>query len=180
MIDDMDRVVPMDQMDDFRVAADCPDPRGWDVIGSDGVLVGEVEEMLVDTAAMSVRYLDVCLNAKVSGSKRDRHVLVPIGRAELDAGSDCVHLHDLSAPQAAQLPEYGHGPVTREFEQAVRERFEGGVPAAAASASAGSAEALGRRAEDRGEAAADFYAGPLFDDSRFYGRRSTDRDEAGA
>jgi photosynthetic reaction center H subunit len=178
MINDMDRVVPMDQMDDFRVAADCPDPRGWDVIGSDGELVGEVEEMLVDTAAMSVRYLDVCLNAKVSGSKRDRHVLVPIGRAELDASSDCVHLHDVSAPQAAQLPEYRHGPVTREFETEVRARFEGGVPVAAAAPSTDAGETPLRRAEDRGEVPADFYAGPLFDDSRFYGRRSTDRGTA--
>jgi photosynthetic reaction center H subunit len=170
MIDDMDRVVPMDQLDDFKVAGDCPDPRGWDVIGADGEKVGEVDEMLVDTQAMSVRYLDVCVDAKLSGSGRDRHVLVPIGRAELDAGSDCVHLHGLSAAEAARLPEYDHGPLTRDFESRLRDTLEGRPDGAAASA-----EIPHRRAEDRGEAPADdFYAGPLFDGTRFYGRRATD------
>src|SRR5688572_4109834 len=64
--DDLDRVVPMDDLDDFRVAGDTPDPRGWEVVASDGRRIGEVDELLVDTSAMKVRYLDVGVDDAMS------------------------------------------------------------------------------------------------------------------
>ena len=53
---EMDRLVPLDQMDDFKVADGDPDVRGWDVVASDGQKVGHVEDLLVDPGAMKVRY----------------------------------------------------------------------------------------------------------------------------
>ena len=71
-------IVPLKELDDFKVAKGDPDVRGWDVIAADGTEVGEVEELLVDTAALKVRYLDVELDKDLVNAK-DRHVLVPIG-----------------------------------------------------------------------------------------------------
>ncbi|HEU0013127.1 MAG TPA: PRC-barrel domain-containing protein, partial [Longimicrobium sp.] len=82
--EDMDRVVPLGQLDDFRVAEGDPDVRGWEVRASDGRKIGEVDELLVDTGAMKVRYLDVDVDDAVLGDRQDHHVLIPIGYARLE------------------------------------------------------------------------------------------------
>jgi hypothetical protein len=123
--DDLDRVVPLDQLDDFRVADGDPDIRGWDVLAADGRKIGEVDELLVDTAAMKVRYLDVDLDDEVleAGDGGERHVLIPIGYARLDRDADRVMVDALRADDLRRLPAYGHGPLTRAFEASVRESF---------------------------------------------------------
>ena len=121
--DDMDRVVPLGQLDDFRVAEGDPDVRGWEVLASDGRKIGEVDELLVDTSAMKVRYLDVDVDGGVMGGGEDRHVLIPIGYARLEVERDCVLLDGLASSDLAGLPAYGQGPLTRDFETSVRDSF---------------------------------------------------------
>jgi len=118
---DMDRVVPLGQLDDFTVADGDPDVRGWEVLGADGRKVGEVDELLVDTSAMKVRYLDVDVDDGVIGD--DRHVLIPIGYARLERDRDCVTVDVLRASDLRALPPYGQGPLTRDFENSVRDSF---------------------------------------------------------
>ncbi len=122
---DMDRVVPLGQLDDFRVAEGDPDVRGWEVLASDGRKIGEVDELLVDTGAMKVRYLDVDLDTDdvVLSGGPDRHVLIPIGYARLERDRDCVMVEGLALSEVADLPSYGQGPLTRDFETSVRESF---------------------------------------------------------
>lgn len=48
----------MSELGDYRVSDEDPDPRGWSVVGRDGATIGRVEDLIVDTAAMKVRYLD--------------------------------------------------------------------------------------------------------------------------
>jgi photosynthetic reaction center H subunit len=178
--EDMDRVVPLGQMDDFTVAKGDPDVRGWEVLASDGRKIGEVDELLVDARAMKVRYLDVDLEDAVAGSAADRHVLIPVGYARLDRERDCVRVDALASEDLAALPRYDQGPLRRDFEASVRDRFHGG------GGSVGEA-AVSRDAPRRGDAAAesgaghpddDFYAGSAFDDQRFYGG-AADRGDAG-
>jgi hypothetical protein len=122
---DMDRVVPLGQLDDYRVAQDDPDVRGWEVLASDGRKIGEVDELLVDTNAMKVRYLDVDVDDGVIGDGMDRHVLIPIGYARLERDRDCVMVDGLAAADLQGLPSYDQGPLTRDFESSVRTSFEG-------------------------------------------------------
>ncbi|HEV2736350.1 MAG TPA: DUF2382 domain-containing protein [Longimicrobiaceae bacterium] len=179
MNDDLDRVVPLDQLDDFKVADGDPDVRGWEVVASDGRKIGEVDQLLVDTAAMKVRYLDVDVdNDLVAGSSdtSDRHVLIPIGYARLDEESDRVIVDQLASSDIVGLPEYTHGPITRDFESSVRSRFDTGyttgATGAAGLASTGAADTT--RDTDN-----DFYSHDLYDDNRFYGaRRTLEGDEA--
>ncbi|HEV3052599.1 MAG TPA: PRC-barrel domain-containing protein [Longimicrobium sp.] len=118
---DMDRVVPLSQLDDFKVADGEPDVRGWEVLASDGRKVGEVDELLVDTAAMKVRYLDV--DVETAGGGHDRHVLIPIGYARVDDARDCVMLDSVASSELGGIPSYDQGPLTRDFESSLRQTF---------------------------------------------------------
>ena len=156
--DDLDRVVPLDQLDDYQVADGDPDVRGWEVIASDGRKVGEVDQLLVDTAAMKVRYLDVDVDEELAGHgpADDHHVLIPIGYARLDREGDRVIVDVLASDDVMGLPEYTHGPVTRDFEAHLRRRFDTAF--------------TGTTVDP------EFYSGELFDDSRFFAARRPDRE----
>ncbi|MET0400649.1 MAG: PRC-barrel domain-containing protein [Longimicrobiaceae bacterium] len=175
MNDDLDRVVPLDQLDDYKVAEGDPDVRGWEVVASDGRKIGEVDQLLVDTAAMKVRYLDVDVdNDLVAGATdaSDRHVLIPIGYARLDEGSDRVIVDQLASSDVVGLPEYTHGPITRDFESSVRSRFDAGYTAGGTAATAG-ASGLASTESTETTRDTDFYSHDLYDDNRFYGARRT-------
>ncbi len=160
--DDMDRVVPLGQLDDFTVADGDPDVRGWEVLGADGRRIGEVDELLVDPRAMKVRYLDVDVDEGMATGPGDRHVLIPVGYARLDVDRDCVRVDTLEAAALAAMPPYDQGPLRRDYEASLRDRFSTGA----------SAPAAGTAATPAGDADDPFYAGEAFDDRRFYGSRS--------
>lgn len=148
--DEAPRIAPLSDLDDFQVADGSPDVRGWDVVGADGRKVGTVNDLIADTGAMRVRYLDVKLDRSASGADGDRDVLVPIGTARLDDDRDCVMLDSATASRISSLPAYTRGQVTREHESRL-------LPA------------LGLSAAGTG---AEFYSGKHFDDRQFYaGRR---------
>ncbi|HEX6940192.1 MAG TPA: DUF2382 domain-containing protein [Longimicrobiales bacterium] len=126
MANEMDRIVPLDDLEDFEVAEGEPDVRGWEVLSADGERIGEVDQLLVDTTAMKVRYLDVDLENDVIGTDEDRHTLIPIGFARLDEDNDQVFVDNLRTEDVRRLPAFGHGPVTRDVEVEVRRAFEPG------------------------------------------------------
>lgn len=134
---DMDRVVPLGQLDDFKVAEGDPDVRGWEVLSSDGKKIGEVDELLVDTGAMKVRYLDVDVDRGMVAGGTDRHVLIPIGYARLDQDRDCVMVDALASADLGGVPSYDQGPLTRDFETSVRQSFTARGGASAGTASTG-------------------------------------------
>jgi hypothetical protein len=174
------QIAPLKELKDYKVAKEDPDVRGWNVIGRDGRMVGEVHDLLVDTGEMRVRYLDVELDhsllasaptvpgaAGVLGSQAApgvagrHHVLVPIGSARLDEDHDRVYLEGLDSHDAALLPAYDHQAFGREYETGVRRRFDRDYSPASSPAAPIS---------DR-----DFYAGDLYNDERFYGPRRKKR-----
>lgn len=58
-------VVPLRRLHNVRISEGDPDVRGWDVMGADGHRMGEVDDLLVDSEAMRVRYLDVILDPRL-------------------------------------------------------------------------------------------------------------------
>lgn len=123
--DAMDRVVPLSDLDDFHVAEGEPDVRGWDVMASDGQRIGEVEELLIDTTADKVRYLDVDVDSNVLNAQENRHILIPIGYARLDEENNRVMVDELDTTRLAALPVYDRSPLTAESEASLREGFDG-------------------------------------------------------
>lgn len=159
MANELDRVVPLDELDDFEVAEGDPDVRGWEVLSSDGRKIGEVENLLVDTAAMKVRYLDVDVDDDLIEADDDRHILIPIGYARLDEDDDQIRVDSLQATDVSGIPAYTHSPLTREYETDLRRRFDTGFTET--------------QSGDR-----DFYSHDLYDDNRFYGaRRNVDEND---
>jgi uncharacterized protein (TIGR02271 family) len=118
----MDRVVPLRQLDDFHVAEGEPDIRGWEVMSADGRRVGEVEELLIDTEAMKVRYLDVEVEDGLVASDAG-HLLVPIGYARLERDSRRVTVDNLQSSELGSMPLYDRQPLTRDFTDKVDTHF---------------------------------------------------------
>jgi uncharacterized protein (TIGR02271 family) len=151
---EMDRVVPIDELSDFKVAEGDPDVRGWDVIASDGRRIGEIKNLLVDTAAMKVRYLDMKVDTDLLREDVERHALIPVGFARLDRDDNNIVVDEINSQDVATLPEYGNEPVTRDYETRVRQRWDTGY------------QTDTTQTGDR-----DFYAHEGFDENRFYGRQ---------
>jgi len=68
---------------DLAVAEDEPDVRGWTLVSSDNRELGEVEDLIVDTAAMKVRFLEIDPEDEANGSENET-VYVPIESVDLD------------------------------------------------------------------------------------------------
>jgi uncharacterized protein (TIGR02271 family) len=76
---------------DFKVAENEPDVRGWTVVASDGDELGEVDDLIIDTTAMKVRYLQIEPDAahQIAG---DDALYVPIENADLQRDNERVVL----------------------------------------------------------------------------------------
>ena len=141
---------PMSELPEYRIADGGPDIRGWHLATSEG-RAGCVRDLLVDTAAMSVRFLDVELDpscaepepaaapaqatAPIAGTPARaprttpaRHVLVPIALVDLDDEFHEVRLPRVYDNAALRcLPDYRGEPLTPDRERAMAACF--GLPA---------------------------------------------------
>lgn len=144
---------PLGDLDTFEIAKNIPDPRGWDVMTSDGSKIGRVHELIVDTNARRTRYIDVSLDRKALNLANDRDVLIPIGDAQLDSSADEVVIGGLTPKQLADLPEFNQGDITREYESRLLRNF-------------------GTRATVDVSEGSDFYTDRHFDEKKFFAPRT--------
>lgn len=121
------RLAILDELEEFKVADEDPDPRGWEVIISDGRAIGKVDELIVDTSAMKVRYLDCEVDERELGiGDKDRHILIPVGYARLDEDGKRVVVDALSSADVARMPVHQGLPLPREQEESIHDAFTGG------------------------------------------------------
>jgi len=92
---------------DFTVADNEPDPRGWSVVDGSGRELGDVEDLIVDTAAMKVRYLELDLDDELDRADKDQHVYIPIASADLDTERKQVIVRDGNATMLRSLVPTG-------------------------------------------------------------------------
>jgi uncharacterized protein (TIGR02271 family) len=111
---DTSNLMPLSRMDDFQVASNDPDVRGWDVIASDGKKIGKVDELLVDSNAREVRYLSVDLDrGLLSGRSHSGHAIVSVDEVRLDQ-SRKVYLDSIGSTEAHSLQSYDYESFNRE------------------------------------------------------------------
>jgi sporulation protein YlmC with PRC-barrel domain len=91
---------------DYEVAPGEYDVRGWHVIAANDEKVGTVDDLIIDPAAGKVRYLEVDIDRKAVGLDRDRHVLIPVGSAQLDCKDKVVLLSGMTRAALSTLPDY--------------------------------------------------------------------------
>ncbi len=105
----------LSELDDWGIAEDEPDIRGWEVRTVSGRELGEVKDLLVDPEAGEVVMLDV----EIKGG--DRKALVPIRVVALDRGSRVVRM-DSADLQNRWLDRDREVPVPGTMEPAEVER----------------------------------------------------------
>ncbi len=106
-------LMELERADAYRVAKDEADPHGWAVVGCDGVELGKVRTMLVDTELMRALYF-------VCDLTPDRAILLPITYARLDP-ENCRAIFDvINASVCERLPAYvGVMPTPDEQDEIV-------------------------------------------------------------
>ena len=124
---------------DARFPESMTDVRGFEVRTRDDEKVGKVDDLIATTDGR-VRYLDIDLG----GIFNPRHVVLPVGAAEVDARRDVVWISGMTKDEIKALPDYTGdvSAITDDYESRVRRVYAG-------------------RLADR----------DLYDQSRFYARR---------
>jgi len=110
------------ELSDYEVADHHPDVRGWDVVASDGQKIGDVKDLIADTTALKVRYLDIELDSDFRRSDDENRVLVPIEQARLIEDDDVVRLDAMASNQARDIPTH-RGTFDRDYEGRVARVF---------------------------------------------------------
>ena len=98
---------------EFKLASGEPDVRGWP-IGASGQPMGTVADLVVDTDALTVRYV-------VAGRDADQ-TLLPIGYVNF--GDRIVDVPGLTPADLAALPPFNGLPFSRDDEQRLLDQVE--------------------------------------------------------
>ena len=113
-------LVRLNDLEDFRVAKGDADPRGWTVVGADGIKIGEVDELIVDTGSLEAKYLDCDVaEDKLELEPIDRHVLIPVEFARLDHDKKNVVVDGLASHGVGDYPIYAGLPVTEDAHRSM-------------------------------------------------------------
>lgn len=139
----------LSDLSDYEVADGDPDVRGWPVFTNNGIKFGEVEELIVDTDRMKVRYLDIDVDKEMEGVAEDHHLLIPIGAASVDEKDDQVFIKTIETSTLLKCPPY-KGAITRDYEDKIRSHYW---------------------PERTHSADEDYYGSEYYDEDRFYGPR---------
>lgn len=171
--DGVDRLVPLSDLSDFKVAKEDPDARGWKVIGADGERIGKVKDLIVDPQALKARYLAVEVDHKLFNEDYDRHLLVPIGAATLDREDNKVFVPFIDRNSIAGYPVYQGGQITEEYEYAVREAILGPD-----NQNASNRSQSGRSGYAPQPISDNFYEHEHFNENHFYSNRQQEGQDA--
>lgn len=152
------------ELDDWKVADEDPDVRGWNVVDRNGLKLGTVEELIVDRDREKVRYLDIAPGR--DRVKEDDHVLIPIGLARVDeVNNKKVVINEIDSEAIASFPAYKGEVITRDYEHGVLDRLN----------RIGSGETVERRdttARRDTTTTDEFYNNRFYDEDRFYTGRN--------
>lgn len=121
------RLGRVSELSDYEVVDEHPDVRGWDVVASDDRKIGKVEDLVADTVAMTVRYLDVELERDFRRSDEESRVLVPIEHTRLIEDDEVVRLDALPSHQVRDVPAH-RGRFDRDYQARVARVFPTDAP----------------------------------------------------
>ena len=94
------KIVPLRAAPGYYLAAQDPDPRGYQVVTADGRIAGTVMDCWVDRSETVVRYLE----ADAEGSAGARRVVFPMALARVDAKRRVVKVVSVLSNQFVEAP----------------------------------------------------------------------------
>ncbi|WP_018477685.1 PRC-barrel domain-containing protein [Pontibacter roseus] len=119
-----ERLMPLRDMKDYQVAKDSLNLVGWNVLGADGDNLGVVDDLIVDTQALKVRYLSVAPERRFFNTDHDPYMLVPIGVAAFDKKRKNVFVSYIDSRSISNYPIYAGGPIPEDYEYSVRDSIQ--------------------------------------------------------
>jgi len=96
------KIVPLRVATNFAIWDRDPDPRGFALVGADGVAVGTIKDVWVDRAEIIIRYLEAELSA--AGGKPGRSILVPMNFSKVNRRRGAVEVKALMSAQFGNVP----------------------------------------------------------------------------
>ncbi|MBL6079123.1 photosynthetic reaction center subunit H [Belnapia sp. T18] len=117
------KIVPLRAATGYYLAAQDPDPRGYQVVTADGRIAGTVMDCWVDRSETVVRYLE----ADAEGSSGARRVVFPMALARVDAKRRIVKVVSVLANQFVEAPMLKDADtITLREEDRISGYFAGG------------------------------------------------------
>ena len=98
--DSTPKIVPLRTLPEFSVSESDPDPRGWEVVGCDGIVAGIAVDLWLDKADMLFRFLEV----EVPTEAGARRMMLPMPLIRVDEARKLVLVKTLMAKHFATAP----------------------------------------------------------------------------
>lgn len=116
------KIIPLSKHEEYFVAAGDPDPRGWEVIGSDGERAGEIVDLWFNRAEFFLRYLEMRLDAPGAGTR-----ILPLFFTAIDRKRRRIRVPHMPAARFKDAPTLEKGDeITMREEDRVNAFFAGG------------------------------------------------------
>jgi len=109
------------ELQGIRLPAACVEVLGWQVFAHDGLLVGTVSRLIVDTRTRIIRYVAVMLSGGYFGKSTiaaPRNVLVPVGLVRRVDERHALALEQITTAQLARAPKLPMRAIIRADEYA--------------------------------------------------------------
>ncbi len=176
-VNDVLHLSRMHDTDKYKVAEDDPDVRGWEVISSDGTRIGRVDDLIVDTQAKKVRYLDVEIDSSLNSRTDGNYLLIPIGLVNLHEEQDQIVVHGINSTTLSHHAAHSSGTFSRDYEESIH-RSMGASSAGIANISTGGSD-INTDPKGVGNIGSSFYNHSSFDEDRFHSAFRTRRGQKG-
>lgn len=106
---DPGELIHLSKLEGYAIEDPAPDLRGWPVKLRDGGTLGIVDDLIVDTDRLIVKYLEVKLGTEFRNTHNNEWVLVPMKVASLDLEHEAVVLPQLPRSGMADAPRSRRG-----------------------------------------------------------------------
>ena len=111
--DGLPKIVPLRSAADYFLAYEDTDPRGFPVIGNDGVVAGVISDVWIDRSEYVMRYLEVRLAEEFGGHA----VLLPSGFARIKAKQQEIICTFIGSAHFATVPALRNPDVITFLEE---------------------------------------------------------------
>lgn len=129
-MDDLRKLYRLDELSDYKVASHYPDIRGWKITDANNLVIGTVDDLIVNKAEERVVYLDLEVDKKLIDDRDtpvieihnddENHLLLPIGAVSIDESNKSVICNDVSYATFGRAKRFRKGEnINREYETAL-------------------------------------------------------------